>query len=126
MSVLQNYLISLPNGSEGTLYDFYLGVMDNSIEVTDAGYVLSDGTLVPTNQEPLFGASEEEMVALMSPYIIDEDENIEEIEDDEEVKEMIEDSPKQIEEVGTGLVLSQAVIVFFIFGGMIYFLSKTN
>jgi hypothetical protein len=131
MSVLQNYVVSLPNGSEGTLYDFYLAVMDNSIEVNDKGYILSDGTLVPTSQEPLFGANEEEMLALMSQYIIDENgmAQEEEYRDEEnisETREMVEDEPRQEQEVETGIVVSQAAITIFIFGAMIYFLAKNN
>ena len=131
MSVLQNYVVSLPNGSQGTLYDFYLAVMDNSIEVSDNGYILEDGTLVPTSQEPLFGANEDEMLALMGQYIIDEnatvdEENISEGENNIENKEMLEDEPRQQQEVETGIVVSQAAITIFIFGAMIYFLAKTN
>jgi hypothetical protein len=101
------------------------------VEVNDKGYILFDGTLVPTSQEPLFGANEEEMLALMSQYIIDENgmAQEEEYRDEEnisETREMVEDEPRQEQEVETGIVVSQAAITIFIFGAMIYFLAKNN
>ena len=62
-------IIILPDGSQGTLNDFYDGIMDESIKTTDAGYVLSDGTVLSTNGEPMWNPSAEYLYQLMSPYI---------------------------------------------------------
>lgn len=62
-------IITLPDGSSGTLSDFYDGIMDESIKTTDAGYVLSDGTVLSTNGEPMWNPSAEYLYQLMSPYI---------------------------------------------------------
>ena len=62
-------IITLPDGSQGTLNDFYDGIMDESIKTTDAGYVLSDGTVLSTNGEPMWNPSAEYLYQLMSPYI---------------------------------------------------------
>jgi hypothetical protein len=44
---LSNYIVTLPDGSEGGLDDFYYAIQASEIEITDDGYVLSDGTLLP-------------------------------------------------------------------------------
>jgi hypothetical protein len=62
-------IVILPDGSQGTLNDFYDGIMDESIKTTDAGYVLSDGTILSTNGEPMWNPSAEYLYQLMSPYI---------------------------------------------------------
>jgi len=62
-------IVILPDGSQGTLSDFYDGIMDESIKTTDAGYVLSDGTVLSTNGEPMWNPSAEYLYQLMSPYI---------------------------------------------------------
>ncbi len=62
-------IITLPDGSQGTLNDFYDGIMDESVKTTDAGYVLSDGTVLSTNGEPMWNPSAEYLYQLMSPYI---------------------------------------------------------
>jgi len=62
-------IVILPDGSQGTLNDFYDGIMDESIKTTDAGYVLSDGTVLSTNGEPMWNPSAEYLYQLMSPYI---------------------------------------------------------
>lgn len=62
-------IVTLPDGSQGTLNDFYDGIMDESIKTTDAGYVLSDGTVLSTNGEPMWNPSAEYLYQLMSPYI---------------------------------------------------------
>ena len=46
MSILSTYTVSLPNGSQGTLLDFYTAIMDGSVETSDAGYILPDGALL--------------------------------------------------------------------------------
>ena len=70
MSYLQNINVRLPNGSVGSLLSFYESTMSGDVEVSDEGFILSDGTVIPTNGEPLYGASEEEMEILMEDYII--------------------------------------------------------
>lgn len=62
-------IIILPDGSSGTLSDFYDGIMDESIKTTDAGYVLSDGTVLSTVGEPMWNPSADYLYQLMSPYI---------------------------------------------------------
>ena len=66
---LANYIVTLPDGSEGSLDVFYDSILSGDIEVTDAGYVLSDGTTVPTNGEPYWGVTEDDLIGLMSPYL---------------------------------------------------------
>lgn len=63
--------ITLPDGSQGTLNDFYNGIMDESIQVTDSGFVLSDGSLIKTNGQPMWNPSAEYLTQLMSAYIGD-------------------------------------------------------
>ena len=69
MSILSTYTVSLPNGSQGTLLDFYTAIMDGSVETSDAGYILPDGALLPTKGEAIYGPSEDELIALMFPYL---------------------------------------------------------
>ena len=69
--MLDSYIVTLPDGSQGNLLDFYNGIMDESIQATDAGYVLSDGSLVPTNGEAMWNPDADVLVALMSPYLSD-------------------------------------------------------
>jgi hypothetical protein len=66
---MQDYLVTLPDGSEGTLELFYQSILDNSITITDEGYVLEDGTLLETNGEPAMGMTEEELLVILAPYI---------------------------------------------------------
>ena len=66
---LANYLVTLPDGSEGTLDVFYDSILSGEIDITDAGYVLPDGTTIPTNGEPYWGVTEDDLVSLMSPYL---------------------------------------------------------
>ena len=70
MSVLSSYMITLPDGSEGSLMDFYTAIMDGSIDATDEGYVLSSGEIIPTNGHSIYGPTEDELIALMSSYLI--------------------------------------------------------
>ena len=67
--MLEGYIVTLADGSEGTLMDFYNGIVDNSIDVTDSGFVLSDGSLVQTNGVPYYPPSAEDLIVLMSPYL---------------------------------------------------------
>ena len=67
--MLEGYEVTLPDKSVGSLADFYAGIMDESIQATDAGYVLSDGTLVPTQGEAMWNPDADFLIALMSPYI---------------------------------------------------------
>ena len=68
---LANYIVTLPDGSTGGLDVFYDSILSGDIEVTDAGYVLSDGTTLPTQGEPYLGVTEEDLISLMSPYLSD-------------------------------------------------------
>ncbi len=67
--MLDSYIVTLPDGSEGALSDFYAGIMDESITATDAGYILSDGTLVQTNGEAMWNPDADVLISLMSPYL---------------------------------------------------------
>jgi hypothetical protein len=67
--MLESYIVTLPDGSQGTLGAFYEGIMDESIQATDAGYVLSDGTLLPTNGEAMWNPDADVLITLMSPYL---------------------------------------------------------
>tara|TARA_R110002020_G_scaffold25831_3_gene83585 strand:+ start:93 stop:452 length:360 start_codon:yes stop_codon:yes gene_type:complete len=68
--MLESYIVQLPDGSEGNLLDFYNGIMDESITATDEGYILSDGSIVPTNGEAMWNPDADVLIALMSPYIV--------------------------------------------------------
>ena len=72
MSILATYTVELPNGSSGTLMDFYTAIMDGSVEASDGGYILPDGSVLPTKGEAIYGPSEDELLALMSPYVYQE------------------------------------------------------
>jgi hypothetical protein len=67
--MLDSYIVTLPDGSQGALSDFYAGIMDESITATDAGYILSDGTLVQTNGEAMWNPDADVLISLMSPYL---------------------------------------------------------
>tara|TARA_R100001244_G_scaffold18708_1_gene19549 strand:- start:697 stop:1065 length:369 start_codon:yes stop_codon:yes gene_type:complete len=69
--MLEGYIVTLPDGSQGSLMAFYEGIMDESITATDAGYVLSDGTLLPTNGEAMWNPDADVLITLMSPYLSD-------------------------------------------------------
>ena len=43
--------------------------MDGSVETSDAGYILPDGSVLPTKGEPIYGPSEDELISLMFPYL---------------------------------------------------------
>ena len=97
MSVLSTYTVSLPNGSQGTLLDFYTAIMDGSVETSDAGYILPDGALLPTKGEAIYGPSEDELIALMFPYLQQEPSpmrNIPKAQRDVVEEELTEDAPK--------------------------------
>ena len=70
MTYIQNVIIELPDGTQGDLMTFYEATMSGEIGVSDDGFVLPDGSILPTNGEPLWDASEEEMMILMEDYII--------------------------------------------------------
>mgnify|MGYP005820928507 CR=1 FL=1 len=72
MSILSTYTVSLPNGSQGSVMDFYTAIMDGSVEATDEGYILPDGSVLPTEGEAIYGPTEDELLALLSPYIYQE------------------------------------------------------
>lgn len=69
--MLEGVIIQLPDGTTMTLADFNANVNSGIVDVSDSGFILPDGTILPTNGEPLFGAYPEEMIALMQPYIVD-------------------------------------------------------
>ena len=69
MSILSTYTVSLPDGSSGNLLDFYTAIMDGSVETSDAGYILPSGGVLPTKGEAIYGPSEDELIALMFPYL---------------------------------------------------------
>ena len=96
MSILSTYTVSLPNGSQGTLLDFYTAIMDGSVETSDAGYILPDGALLPTKGEAIYGPSEDELIALMFPYLQQEPSpmrNIPKAEREVVEEELTEDAP---------------------------------
>lgn len=68
--MLEGIIIQLPDGTTMTLADFNANVNSGVVDVSDAGFILPDGSILPTNGEPLFGAYPEEMIALMQPYIV--------------------------------------------------------
>jgi len=72
MSILSTYTVELPNGSDGTLMDFYTAIMDGSVEASDSGYILPDGSVLPTQGQAIYGPSEDELLALMSAYVFQE------------------------------------------------------
>ena len=68
--MLEGIIIQLPDGTTMTLSEFNDNVNSGVIDVSDAGWILPDGSVLPTKGEPLFGAYPEEMIALMQPYIV--------------------------------------------------------
>ena len=70
MSYIQEIYIELPDGSQGDLLTFYDAINSGEVDVSDDGFVLSDGSVLATNGVPLYGASEDELVILMEDYII--------------------------------------------------------
>ena len=77
--MIEDIYIELPDGSVGSLMAFYEGIMDSSISAEDEGYVLSDGTVLPTPTIAMYNPSADELMALMSAYIVDgssEDSNV--------------------------------------------------
>ena len=68
--MLEGIVIQLPDGTTMTLADFNANVNSGVVDVSDAGFILPDGSILPTNGEPLFGAYPDEMIALMQPYIV--------------------------------------------------------
>ena len=69
--MLEGIIIQLPDGTTMTLAEFNANVNSGMIDVSDAGFVLPDGSILPTIGEPLFGAYPDEMIALMQPYIVE-------------------------------------------------------
>jgi len=110
---MQDYLVTLPDGSEGTLELFYQSILDNSITITDGGYVLEDGTLLETNGEPAMGMTEEELLVILAPYIS-------EISYDEE--EDLKDAPE--EEVLVEPVKDNKVLLYLVLGLIAYMVIK--
>lgn len=70
MSYIQDIYIELPDGSQGDLLTFYDAINSGEVGVSDDGFVLSDGSILETNGEPLYGVSEDELVILMEDYIV--------------------------------------------------------
>jgi len=68
--MLEGIIIQLPDGTTMTLAEFNANVNSGVVDVSDAGFILPDGSILPTNGEPLFGAYPDEMIALMQPYIV--------------------------------------------------------
>jgi len=90
---MQDYLVTLPDGSEGTLELFYQGILSNAITITDGGYILEDGSLLETNGEPAMGMVEEELLVILAPYISEisyDDDGEEDLYDDEEDEVLVE------------------------------------
>jgi hypothetical protein len=82
---LELIILQLPlsDGSvqEGSLWEFYQSINNGETNLSDDGYTLSDGSLVPTNGQPYVGVEPEDLYNQMSAYIV-EDGNI-----------IVEDSP---------------------------------
>tara|TARA_R110001599_G_scaffold310354_1_gene517452 strand:+ start:337 stop:714 length:378 start_codon:yes stop_codon:yes gene_type:complete len=98
MSILSTYTVNLPNGSQGTLLDFYTAIMDGGVEATDAGYILPDGSILPTKGEAIYYPSDDELLALMSPYLSQEpspSRDIPQEQRDEIEDELTQDLPKK-------------------------------
>ena len=76
---LSNYIVTLPDGSEGGLDDFYNAIQASEIDITDDGYILSDGTLLATDGEPYWGVTEDDLIILMGPYLTKVDSSVSEI-----------------------------------------------
>ena len=56
--------------------------MDESITATDSGYVLSDGSLLPTNGEAMWNPDADVLVTLMMPYLGKDDGSVSAIAED--------------------------------------------
>ena len=117
MNILSTYTVSLPNGSQGSLLDFYTAIMDGSVETSDAGYILPDGAVLPTKGEAIYGPSEDELIALMFPYLSQEPSPTsgistsqrEEIEDD-----LSQDVPKKASKNTTLKVIGLILVVLLL------------
>jgi hypothetical protein len=111
---MQDYLVTLPNGLEGTLELFYEGILSNNIGITDEGYILEDGSLLETNGEPAMGMTEEELLIVLAPYIS-------EISYDEE--EDYDDSPEEEEDI-VETAKDNKVILYLALGLIAYMVIK--
>ena len=117
MSILSTYTVYLPDGSQGTLLDFYTAIMDGSVETSDAGYILPDGAVLPTKGEAIYGPSEDELIALMYPYLYQEPSPTRDIPKDEreEVEEeYTEDVPKKSSKNTAFLKVAAVIVVLML------------
>jgi hypothetical protein len=117
MSILSTYTVNLPNGSQGSLLDFYTAVMDGSVETSDAGYILPDGSVLPTKGEAIYGPSEDELIALMYPYLYQEPSPTRDVpkeQRDEIVDDLSTDSPPPKKSNTTLKVLALIVVVMLL------------
>ena len=117
MSILSTYTVNLPNGSQGSLLDFYTAIMDGSVETSDAGYILPDGAVLPTKGEAIYGPSEDELIALMFPYLYQEPSPTRDIpKADREIieEELTEDAPKKASKNTTLKVIGLILVVLLL------------
>jgi hypothetical protein len=69
---LEQIIVEFPTAdgvSEGSLWSFYEAIGAGGIEISDDGYIWSDGTLIPTNGEPYMDVSPNDLYILMGDYI---------------------------------------------------------
>ena len=82
---LELIIIQVPLGdgtfSEGTLWEFYESINSGETDLSDDGFILSDESLLPTNGQPYVGVTPEDLYSLMSAYIIEDGNIVEEEED---------------------------------------------
>ena len=70
---LEQIIIQTPTADgvvEGSLWSFYESIGAGGIEISDDGYIWTDGTLIPTNGEPYMDVSPNDLYVLMEQYII--------------------------------------------------------
>ena len=69
---LEQIIVEFPTAdgvSEGSLWSFYEAIGAGGIEISDGGYIWSDGTLIPTNGEPYMDVTFNDLYILMGAYI---------------------------------------------------------
>lgn len=69
---LEQIIIGIPYADgivEGSLWSFYEAIGAGGIQISDDGYIWTDGTLIPTNGEPYMDVSPNDLYILMGDYI---------------------------------------------------------
>lgn len=91
--------------------------MDGSVETSDAGYILPDGALLPTKGEAIYGPSEDELIALMYPYLVQEPSpkrNVPKEQREEIEEEYTEDIPKKSSKNTAFLKVAGIIVVLML------------